>query len=221
MSFLLLNGGGGTDHLELNTGTGDLLMAIVDPVPDLTWYPCLPAPLPVRSFLRKGLQPAWAYGTLSPIPRPAPPTELTWHPTYSDGQRRRRDPRWLRAGAVSPVLHTLFFAAEAWKPVYPDRILRSRRPIPPPPFQIGAIAAIPTTGGWRPTFPDRIVRRPPTRTGLMAWVVDPTTLINAAPCVEWTDERLTAPQLTLETLTAPQLVPEALTNPGFAEEDLC
>jgi hypothetical protein len=158
-----------------------------------------------------------------PIPRPAPPTELTWHPTYPDWLQRKPGVRAAQVRLGTSFIGVPFLDLR-WRSSYPDRLDRRQLPSADQRFFSGpdfGFLVVPMTGGWRSLYPSRLTRLLPVPTGARVWVVDPTTLINAAHCLEWTAEALTTPLLTAEAAVSPSFTEEALTYPQLIEEDLC
>jgi hypothetical protein len=159
----------------------------------------------------------------NPIPRPAPPTELTWHPTYPDVTRAKTSVRPSQIRLGTSFIGVPFLDLR-WKAVYPNRLNRLQLPTADQRFAAApdwSFLAVPTTGGWRPTYPDRLNRLLPVRTGARLWVVDPHTLITATGCIEWTEETIVSPLLTTEAVVSPMMIEETLVSPTLTEEDLC
>jgi hypothetical protein len=218
MSKVLLETG---DVLLLET-SGALLLEVLD-VDTANWRPSYPDRLPPARRLLTAAQQAFAIN-VSPIINPAPPTELTWHPHYPDRVDRRV---WLRV-ANQPT-RTSFIgnpvADLRWLATYPARIFRPRLPVAlypaTPVYPISALLEVGKLGGWRPIYPSWLDRKLPTRTGTSIWLVDPTTLLNAAHCLEWTSETSTLPAFSDEVRLSPDLASETATLPAMAEENLC
>lgn len=158
-------------------------------------------------------------GAISPIPTPAPPTELTWQPQTATAPLRHRARRF------QPIAECALTDAQrlglSWLPILP--ISPARSPVRPSVYAIPfdfTPATIPLLTAWQTVAP--LVQHHRTRLRQASvWLVDPTTLLNAAPCVELGDETLTHPILAEETLTSPSFGREALINPTLGSEDLC
>ena len=144
---------------------------------------------------------------LDPLPNALPPTELTWHPHYPDRIIWRLRQPTLQPSVVWPVGPP--FKDLRWKAVYPDRIVRRTFLAAEQSAWFGPNSAfldIPKTGQWRPTYPARIWRKPPLVGGQSVWIVDATTLLRAANCVEWAENSLIRPEFLGEVLQRPQMV---------------
>ena len=157
---------------------------------------------------------------LDPIGNPAPPTPTVWLPTFPAQVTIRKLPAADRQfyASGSPFLGTALRAHAIFPAVLPRR---RRQTAQTQTFEIGGVLDVPKIGGWRTRFPDYLVRRRRLTGGGGVWVVDPTTLINAAPCIELTAETLTPPALTTETVVSPVMIEETFVSPTLSEEDLC
>lgn len=213
MSLLLLNSGGG-DDLLLNTG--DHLLLSGDQ--DLRWKPQFPDRIPPLRRLQTSLQQFFTIN-LSPIVNPPPPVPLVWQGSYPTQMGRSILPRAATPSYTSgyPFLGT---ELRAW-PVYSNPLPRPRLRQYVQTFEISGVIDVPKRGGWRPVYPSWLDRKLPTRTGTSVWIVDPTTLLNAAHCVEWTAETCTLPAFTEEVRLSPDFASETATLPAMTEEDLC
>ncbi len=187
----------------------------------LDWLPTYPSILPTKRSRQSATQ-TYAYGTLSPIPIPAPPNQLSWHPTYPD----YLPPLRRRAYATSftarwPMVPPITMA---WLPSYPT-ILPHRRlavaDMPSGSWNQGALLEIPKSGGWRPTYPAYLRPKPRLVPGAGVWIVDPTTLLNAAPCVNWADTAVTTPALVQTVTTNPVLSGGVVVRARFTDEAMC
>lgn len=193
------------------------VLAAVDET--LAWLPRLPTliiqrqlyALPARSFY---------VSPIDPIVNPPPPTEFTAHVTLPPLLSRLPVAIGARQFYTSgqPFLGTDLRA----RAILPSQILTRRQFLQPGrTFEIGGVLNVPKTGGWRPRLVSRLVARSRISFGGGTWLVDPGTLLNAAPCVELHDEQLMNPGFDPETVTNPALVDEALTIPTFGSEELC
>lgn len=182
----------------------------------LDWLPVVPdlLPRPSRRAFDVCVQ------NLDPIVNPAPPTELTWLPSYPDRLvRRLTPPSRMPAVFRDPQVPVPDLR---WLPNYPARLPRlrlypSRQPAVFAPSP--AILRVAVTGQWRPTYPTllrRALRRPQS---LLVVPIAPATLLAAAPCVEWTEETLTRPQLTGQTCARALAVETIVPYGAFVLED--
>jgi hypothetical protein len=191
----------------------------LDGVTALSWHPTFPDRIPLPRRLLPSVQPSLFLNSL-PIPNPPPPVDSTWQPKYPNQLTRRTLLPSLRQFYASgtPFLGTQLQA----RAFFPNQVLARRRLIPSgSTFEIGGVLNVPKVGGWRPTYPNQLRRAPRANVGISVWLVDPTTLMTAAPCIEWTDETLTPPMFSDETLINPTLSDETFTSPTLSEEDLC
>lgn len=181
---------------------------------------------------RVGRSPRRPLGGLSPInvepiPRPTPPTDLTWRPCYPDRPRRQVLPLACLTGAVLPLAGLTLYAPLVWLPIYPSRITHKVLPTAlqtaTAPFQISAILQIAKTIPWRPQFPDRLPRRFPNRTIASAVELIDPYVIGKLPiiCIELHDETLILSGLDTEVLLDAALAEETCVSPILAEETLC
>lgn len=187
----------------------------------LDWLPITPAWMPVRS--RRTAHVGSAKFDPLPIPRPAPPTELTWLPNQTALIVRRR----MRgiAGLVSPVVHPLLLSPIAWSPVYLGARRAARRggvryagEVAPPTSTFPAIAA---QQAWKISYPRPPARLRQARAEQSVWVVNPTTLIDVQPCLTWEDGDLISPTFSDQFLLSPGFADEALFAPTFGSEGIC
>lgn len=184
----------------------------------LAWLPHGPVVL-TQVWLRNRPMRSYVVINLDPIVNPPPPTAYAAHVTFPGQAPRRTLPTAERLFYVtgSPFLGTSlrnFVTA-------PARLLRPTRAQGFQTFEIGGVLDVPKIGGWRPRHPDGLRLRQRPALGQSVWIVDPTTLLNAAPCVELGDETLTNPILADEIFTSPAFASETLTQPTLGSEDLC
>lgn len=194
------------------------------PAPDLSWGPRYPDRIPPPVRLRTALQQYYG-STISPISNPLPPTELTWQGVYPSRLAPRTLPATARAVIVAPVPSNLLQRPTSWQGTFPAFVRPHQGPAVREqlvsPFSSSAILSIPVQQGWRPTYPPQIARRSLTRTGQQWWLVDPSTLLNAGGCIEWTSETLLQPPLDSEIVVSPAMSEETVTVPELTAEDLC
>lgn len=193
----------------------------------LQWLPKMPDWIPAPPSLRSGAQLVEAQN-LDPIPRPAPPTELTWQgsapvwiapldtvrqtpaalraPAFVIGQPAVSDLRWL------PSMPAWIAARPRNRAVWPHRDAR----------EVGALLDLPKIGGWRPIAPASIPRMRVLRP-LGGYVSPPAplTLLDGAFCVELTSETLINPAMIEEFLLPPRLLDEILIRPMLTDEEIC
>lgn len=189
-------------------------------VPPTQWYPRYPDR--VERARPRHHWPALMPSTVSPIPLPTPPTELTWlghAPAFV--MRARRSPPdcfTLQLPIATPMMSGM-----PWEPGYPDLIVRRATPRLTGYALPFGVFSVPTSGSlnWLTTYPARLWPRralPLTLTSV-PWV--PTTIVSTATCIAWTAETLATPLLTSETAVFPTVTTETLTTPTVTEEDLC
>lgn len=188
----------------------------------LEWLPEYPDWLPRRR--RQAIFEPIERQNLDPIINPPPPTELTWRPGYPDSLRRLMLSPAISGRSFAPVPALLLLSPLLWLGRYPDSLRRPQLPValrPQATFPWSVQPIIPVQMGWRPRYPDRVSHRFPTRTGQFPWLIASSTIINAAPCVEWAEETWQAPTFTEEVLPGPTFVDEGWSAPTFESEDLC
>lgn len=184
------------------------------------WYPSYPD-RPQRALPRHRW-PAMMVEPIDPIPRPAPPTDLTWYVPITAWQRQ---PLWRPAGAsVLPPPLVCPGVIVRWYPSYPTQVLpRSTHALRPSEVHpLSVQQAIASVVHWQGIYPAQLhtrARRP--LGGATLVFAQPTVPTIPSTCIEWTDETLTAPQLTAEAALSPNLAVETLASPSLAEEDLC
>lgn len=188
----------------------------------LDWYQ-VPS-VPQWPAQRRRWRSSVTVGPIVPIPNAAAPT-FSAYTTFPAWIPRRTLPPARRLIWTAPVPSVVIFQSLAWKSTFPDRIDR-RRGLDPAhqiavPFTIGGLLEVPIRQGWRPIYPAFLwrARRPVPGQGL--WNVDMTTLLNAAPCLEWVDEALMNPLQQGEVLMNSDFIDEDLTQPTLSGEDLC
>jgi len=211
-SKLLLNTG---DALLLNNGD-DLLLND----PDVRWLPHFPDWVPPKRSIRTASQRHFIHN-VSPIVNPPLPTAMPPMPTFP-AQVPSRTTLKPAHRQVTPIMPLRPQSDLYWRGRYPDRFpARRLAEQPDNGFEISSVLDVPITRGWRPRYPDVLRRKLPTPPGQGLWNVDPTTLINAAFCLELGSETFTLPSFSDETSVSSTLSAETFTVPTLAEEDLC
>lgn len=208
--------GGPISHAPISALRGSL--PLIDAT--LAWLPTLPAhPARRRELSRPSARPSYV-STISPIPNPAPPVDLTWQPQFPVRAQSRRAQR-LAPIAWVPV-PPIFFIGMSWLPVLRTLPIRRRpqRPAPVIMGDVGATLAIAKMASWLPTLRGPI-RRPAQRHFESGWQIAPAILLNAAACVEWMDETSTSPDETDESVHGPGSTDETQISSGFDDERIC
>ena len=187
----------------------------------LDWLPRYPDQASRRK-IRASHQQSVSRHNLSPIPIPAPPTELIWLPHFPDQAARKKRPAAQDGRSFAPIVDLSVFQALSWYPHFPDTAKRktlSAAHMPASPWQYSSIDAIARLG-WHPTYPDQATRHRPINLGLSYLSgLNGDTLFG--PCVHWEDLALTAAALTGQACLSADLLNEALTTAGFVSGDLC
>ena len=162
---------------------------------------------------------------LDPIPRPAPPTELTWLPRYPDWIA---PPRSLDVSAQQAVARWwgLPLFDFRWWPILPDwleeadldtALQQTMAPLTPSTYP-----AIAVRQAWEPQIPALFFAPPPLTQGTPHQLVIPlAALVDSTVCVQWGSEAVTVPDFLTETTTAPDFLAEALTRPALTTEGIC
>ena len=141
----------------------------------------------------------------NPIPNDLPPTDWPLPAVYPDRTYRAARLPMYPFLAQWPMLPV---ADLRWEPRYPSILRRPKRYVGALQFtaqNLGAQQDIPKFASWRPTYQNRLHRAARIARGESRWVVDPTTLLKAASCVEWEDEATIRSQLTAEAATRPTM----------------
>lgn len=183
----------------------------------LDWLP-IDANRVIRRTTRRDLPPVLT-GPIVPIPTPAPPVDLTWQPQFPAHPQRHRARRF-QPIADCPLVDAQRVGV-SWLPILPSRPPRRRVRVPTflVPFDFTRVT-VPSITAWQ-TVGRLLVRHRTRLRQAVASAIDPTVVLNAAPCVELGDETLTNPTLGTETFQNPTLSGEALTTPTLGSEDLC
>lgn len=217
MPRLLLESG---FDLLLESGDGLLLESDLDP-DLLAWAHAFP----VKLYPRRAMAPTARWhgaAPILPIPRPLPPTELIWLPNQTALTTRRK----LRGltGLGSPVIHPLLLSPLMWTPIYLGVQRRKRLgairyagEVAPPTSTFPAIAA---QQAWLPQYPV-LIRGRSARADQAVWVVDPTTILDAQPCLTWQDGDVISPEFAEQILLSPGFADETLIAPTFGSEGIC
>jgi len=187
---------------------------------DVRWLPHFPDRVYGKTSIRTASQRHFIHN-LSPIVNPPLPTEMPPMPTFP-AQVPSRTTLKAAHRQVTPIMPLRPQSDLYWRGRYPDRFpARRLAEQPDNGFEISSVLDVPITRGWRPRYPDLLRRKKPAPAGQGLWNVDPTTLINAAFCLELGSETFVTPSFTGETGVSSTLSEETFTVPTLAEEDLC
>lgn len=161
---------------------------------------------------------------LSPIPNPAPPTPITWLPSYPTTVPNIANEPW--AWSVATITwEVVRVAAEMrWLPRFPDRGLDTTPKAPGASvFPFGTQQQIPTLKSWAPVYPDRPVTTTatPWGTSTAGPVIIPPIFPSTITCIRLSFELGGQPRLISEIMGTPQLANQAGAQGQFVGAAAC